>query len=101
MLIESLTSMRLGVCMLLCFELLYFCPDEGLLGLVAGRQGKEHSAKMSLQKFGFFFPDCFDEIAVRREPTAWHIDAPMPGRECNGQGRFFADDFGDVLRRWW
>jgi hypothetical protein len=87
--------------MLLCFELLDFCPDESLLGLVAGRHGQEHPAKMSLQKFGFFFPDCSDEIAVRREPTEWHIDAPMPCRECNGQGRFFPDDFGYVLRGGW
>jgi hypothetical protein len=87
--------------MLLCFELLDFCPDEGLLGVVAGRHWQEHPAKMSLQKFGFFFPDCADEIAVRREPTEWHIDAPMPGSECNRQGRFFPDDFGDVLSRGW
>jgi hypothetical protein len=84
--------------MLLCFELLDFCPDEGLLGVVAGRHGQEHSAKLSLQEFGFFFPDCADEIAVRREPTEWHINAPMPGRKCDGQGRFFPDDFGNVLR---
>ena len=87
--------------MLLCFELLDFCPDEGLLGLVAGRHWQEHPAELSLKEFGFFFPDCADKIAVRREPTAWHINAPMPGSECNGQGRFFPDDFGDVLRRGW
>jgi hypothetical protein len=87
--------------LLLYFELLDFCPDEGLLGMVAGCHWQEHPAELSLQEFGFFFSNGAHEIAVRREPTAWHIDAPVPGSECNRQGRFFADDFSDVLRGGW